>query len=382
MRVDPWCSTLAALSIASAMLAAGCSCATGRPATRRDTGAGPGDDTGLTDIDADIAHHDANFPDTNLPDFGGPRGDTGCDLMTPVMNEIIGDPPDMLIVLDISGSMCEPINPLGGTMTKLGVMKTALNELVTTFDARINFGLMKFPGDMDCGPGVVTNPIMPHNAAAIMGTLSGFPSGLFGCATFAGGNTPTFRAISAAQDYYATIPVNPVGQFVLLATDGLPNCGAVTTTDAGTTTAPTVDETVAAIQSLHDAGIPTYVLGFGSGFAGDPAALMRMAVAGGTSMPYNARNAAELSTALSTIAAGIIPPSCTIALDGSTRNPALFQVSFDGGPLIPRDTSHASGWDYDEATNTITFYGSECATVEAGSVVTIDVEYGCPGPLV
>lgn len=376
--LEPIAALVTVLVLASI---AGCSCATPGRSARRDTGAVGGDDTGTGEIDADLAQHDANFPDTNLPDFGGPRGDTGCELTTPVMNEIIGDPPDMLIVLDISGSMCEPINPLG-TMTKLGVMKTALNDLVTTFDARINFGLMKFPGDGDCGPGVIANPIMPHNAAAIMSTLSTFPSGLFGCATFAGGNTPTFRAISAAQDYYATIPANPVGQYVLLATDGLPNCGAVMTTDAGTTTAPTVDETVAAIQSLHDVGIPTYVLGFGSGFAGDPAALMRMAVAGGTTMPYNARNATELSDALNTIAAGIIPPSCTIQLDGSTRNPTLFRVSFDGGALIPRDVGHTMGWDYDETTNTITFYGPECSSVESGGVISIDVEYGCPGPVV
>jgi hypothetical protein len=124
------------------------------------------------------------------------------------------------------------------------------------------------------------------------------------------------------------------------------------------------------------------VLGFGSGFAGDPATLMRMAVAGGTGMPYNAGSAAELDTALGTIAAGIVAPSCTIMLDGGTRNPALFQVNFDGGPLIPRDESHTSGWDYDAGTNTITFYGSDCSTVESGGVVSIGVDYGCPGPLI
>jgi hypothetical protein len=296
------------------------------------------------------------------------------------MNQIIGDPPDMLILLDVSGSMCDPISPLGG-MTKMAVMKNALTNLVTSFDARIDFGMMKFPGDRNCGDAMLTNPIMPMNGAAISSTLAGFPTGLFGCASspMLGGNTPTFLAVQNAQSYYATIPVNPVGQYVLLATDGEPNCGAV---QSDGSTAPTNDETVAAIQSLHDAGINTFVLGFGSGFASDPTTLMRMATAGGTGMPYNASSAAELETALDTIAAGIIPPSCTVALDGGARDPALFQVSFDGGALIPRDTSHASGWDYDPGTNTITFYGTECDTVESGGVVDINIDYGCPGPLV
>lgn len=366
-------SLVFALTLVS-LTVAGCSCAGTHPATRRDTGTGPSPDAALVLDDGAVVQPDAffDFPDT------GPPMDTGCASTTPVPNEIIGDPPDMLIVLDISGSMCDPLGPLGG-MTKIAVMKTALTSLVTTFDRRIDFGLMKFPGDRNCGTGVVANPIMPMNGAAISATLAAIPGGLLGCAMAAGGNTPTFLAMSAAQDYYASIPVNPVGRYVLLATDGLPNCGAV---QPDGSTASTVDQTVAAIQALHDFGVPTYVLGFGSGFAGDPATLMRMAVAGGTGMPYNARSATELDAALSTIAAGIAPPSCTIMLDGGTRNPALFQVNFDGGPLIPRDTSHGSGWDYDAGTNTITFYGSECTMVESGGVVSIGVDYGCPGPLI
>ncbi len=371
--------TIASLApLVLALLAAapaGCSCSNGRSQPRHDTGTGnPDNDAAIvTPSDADLLHNDAQYPDV------GPPMDGGCDITTPVMNEIIGDPPDMLILLDISGSMCEPINPLGG-MTKLAVMKTALTDLVTSFDARINFGLMVFPGSGVCGTGRLENGIMPHNGANIVSTISAYPTGLFGCAMFASGATPTFLGVEAAQTYYSTIPVNPVGQYVLLATDGLPNCGAE---QPDGSTAATNDETVAAIQTLHDAaGIDTFVLGFGGGFAGDPTTLQRMATAGGTGTPYNARDAATLTTALNMIAAGIVRPSCTIMLDGSTRNPQLFQVSFDAGPLIPRDVGHGSGWDYDAATNTITFYGNECTAVESGTVTQIHVDYGCPGPLI
>lgn len=42
----------------------------------------------------------------------------------------------------------------------------------------------------------------------------------------------------------------------------------------------------------------------------------------------------------------------------------------------------ARGWDYDPTTNTITFYGADCATVQSGSVTNVQVDFGCPGPLI
>jgi hypothetical protein len=287
----------------------------------------------------------------------------------------------MLLTVDISGSMCTPlIESFPPSMiTKLSIMKDALDGLVDGYEARINFGLMLFPGDNACGAGTVRNDIAPRNATPIKSTLNGLTLDFFGCAFAHQGATPTHLSLDAARGYYETLPVNPIGRFVLLATDGLPNCGPPIP-DGGTE--ETVDETVAAITALQAAGIDTYVLGFGADLSGGGDALNRMATAGGTGTPYSARSDAELRTALDTIAAGIIPPSCTVELDGPVRDPRLFQVSFDGGALIPRDESHASGWDYDPATNTITFYGADCDRVQSGAVASIDVDFGCPGPLI
>jgi len=258
-------------------------------------------------------------------------------------------------------------------------MKTSLTSLTMSFDGRINWGLMRFPemGNA-CGPGHLECPIAPMNAAVIGSTLA-----TYRCPFTADGNTPTFRGVDTAREYFASIPHNPVGRFMILATDGEPNCGAPTD-DAGTT-APTVSDTVAAIQRLRSDGVNTYVLGFGSGIltGSDMANLNMMAAAGGTGTAFSARSAADLDMALGSIAASIIPPSCTVMLEGGARDPNLFQVSFDGGAtLIPRDTSHGSGWDYDAGTNTITFYGAECSQVEAGHVANIDIQFGCPGPLI
>lgn len=362
--------TLCALAIA------GCECDSRPVRPRIDTG------MPVVEVDAAVTEGmDAPFPDVSGERPDSPIMDTGCEATTPVENEIVGDPPDMLIVMDVSGSMCTPlIDTFPPSMTtKMQIMKASLTTLVTEWDTRINFGMMLFPGDGACGAGTVTNPIAPRNETAIAGRLRAIRDDFFGCATANTGATPTHISLDAARSYYATVPVNPIGRYVLLATDGLPNCGAE---QPDGSTAETVNETVTAIEALNAAGIRTYVLGFGSGLDGGGAALMRMAVAGGTTRPYNARSAAELDAALETIAAEVIPPSCTVMLEGAARDPALFQVSFDGGPLIPRDTSHTRGWDYDPGTNTVTFYGGECAEIEGGSVMDVNIDFGCPGPLI
>jgi len=347
------------------------------------TGTRPGLDSGSAAIDGGGEPIDFGGPigvDSGPPQDFGPRPDGGCDLMEPVMNEIIGDPPDMLLTVDISGSMCSPlIDTFPPSMTtKMSIMKAALNELVASKDARINFGMMLFPGTSDaCAPGTITNPIMPRNGAAIMSTVNGLNGDFLGCAFQHNGATPTPTSLDAARAYYDTIPVNEIGRYVLLATDGQPNCGPPLP-DGGTE--ETVDETVAAIAALYAAGIETYVLGFGDGITASD--MNRMAAAGGTGTPYSARSAAELDRALDMIAAEIIPASCTVALGGASRDPALLQVRFDGGPLIPRNMARTSGWDYDMATNTISFYGPECARLQSGDVERVDIDFGCPGPLI
>lgn len=322
---------------------------------------------------------DSSAPDTAARDTA-PRVDAGCELESPVPATIIGDPPDMLLIVDISGSMCTPLGLTPTGESKLAIMKRVLSEQVTDKEARINFGMMLFPDSSGaCAAGTVPVGIAPRNAAPIVSRLDGLADDLFGCALANSGATPTPVSVDAARSYYSGIPENPVGRYALLATDGIPNCGPMLEDGS---TEETVDESVLAIERLRAAGVTTYVLGFGSGFGSDPAVLNRMASAGGTPRPFSAGSAAELDAALDEIAAEIAPPSCTVELGGPTRNPMLFQVRFDGGELIPRDMSRGRGWDYDEGTNTITFYGPDCAEIQAGDVDEVQVDFGCPGPLI
>ena len=371
-------STRGWVLVSALALSLGCPAETGRrPGGARDTGGVDGGGGGV-DAGPGVDGGGVDAPGHDVPILPDP--DAGCEVMEPLETTIIGDPPDMMLVVDISGSMCTPLgfSPMG--RSKMSIMKEALITQVDDKHGRINFGLMLFPHSSgECAAGQVEVPIAPRNADPIRSRLSSLAEDMFSCAFMNSGATPTGPSIDATRTHYAGIPVNPVGRYALLATDGLPNCGPETM-DGGTE--ETVDETVAAIEALRLAGVNTYVLGFGSGFGSDRTALDRMATAGGTGMPYSADSASSLDAALDAIAAEVIPPSCIVELGGPVRDPRLFQVRFDGGELIPRDTSRSRGWDYDPDTNTITFYGPECAAIESGSVENVDVDFGCPGPLI
>lgn len=327
------------------------------------TAPGTGDDTSGDDAPADIDA--APWVDDD------PDASTSCGAQTEqIAVENLGDPPDLLIVLDRSGSMDSPIPtfPISFT-TKWTIMKDALNALAGDYEDNIRFGLLEFPTDDDCavdGGAAVRVPVDLDQAAELATYLGGRSPG---------GNTPAQLGLDAALDHYATIPVNPAGQYVLFATDGEPNC---TTGDAAA-------ETVAAVTALANAGIKTFVLGFGGGFS-DDSVLEDSAIAGLVPRPtspryYAANSAAELAMVLETISGGIIVPSCSYALDSVPPEPDNVTVTLNG-TTVPRSTSHTNGWDYHPDAMTITFFGSYCEQIEGGTVAEVSFVYGCPGPVV
>lgn len=328
---------------------------------------------------ADAAAGDASWPGQ---DGGARDGGTGspdaeiCGAQTEPIELInLGDPPDLLIVLDRSGSMmlAPGFPPLGNS--KWNIMKTALEAVLTARENNIRFGLTVFPTDDLCAvdPGARVG-IALQNAQPIVSYLNG---------TSPNGNTPAHFALTEALAYYQTLPVNPAGQYVLFATDGLPNCGG----DPPTDEVATEVETVQAVTDLAAVGIHTFVLGFG-GFLGlDTGVLEDAAQAGLEPRPggppyfYEADDAATLQQALDTIAGGIIIPSCSFELASLPPVPEDVTVYLGGVP-VPRNPSHTDGWDYYPDAGTITFFGSYCAAIEAGQMADVEFIFGCPGPVV
>ena len=234
--------------------------------------------------------------------------DASCGAQTQDIGVVnLGNPPDMLVVLDRSGSMNDPPVTIPPTLlSKWSLMANALDTITAAKDQNIKFGLMDFPSDGNCGASAT-----PEIGIAL-GTSLGF-LGYF-LTHSPDGNTPSYLALQAALTYYQSIPVNPAGQYVIFATDGLPNCGG-TPPDPNTTSYP---ETVAAVAALYSAGIKTYVIGFDT-LGQNTGVLDDAATAGGEALPgepkfYEASNATDLQNALQTISGGVIVPSCSFAL--------------------------------------------------------------------
>jgi len=283
-----------------------------------------------------------------------------CDQVEPIEISVV-PPPDLMLVVDKSGSMDDP---LGTGEQKWQVMRNALNTVVTQYENGINFGLMLFPADDTCAAGNVLTGIAPTNSAAVSTSLN---------LTQPNGGTPTHTTLQSSLVYYSGIPVNPAGRYVLLATDGQPNC-----LDVGDPSIPSITQSIAAIQSLSANGIPTFVLGFGDGINSDPATLQAMATAGGTMNYYAANSPAELQAALEAIAGELNVPSCTFSLEEIPADLDELGVYFDD-VAVPRSPSQTDGWDYDPATNSITFYGLSCDDLQGGGVDQVRVDYGCGG---
>ena len=322
-----------------------------------------GDDEPGGGIDAPNGGIDADEAPIDAPTCGAQMQMIG------VVN--LGDPPDLLVVLDRSGSMSSPPQVFPPTfVSKWQTMRTSLTSVVTTKQQQIKFGLLEFPSDDNCAATAAPKV----NIA--LGTAPGFTS--YFQSRQPNGNTPAHVGLASALTYYNSIPVNPAGRYVLFATDGLPNCGG------GDPNVASDAATVAAVTALHTAGIKTFVLGFG--MFGGGGILNQAAIAGGKPKPgatkyYEATSAMELDMALQAIAGGIIIPTCSFQLQSAPPDPANVTVTINGTP-VPRSPSHGNGWDYHPDAMTITFFGTYCSQIMGGATTDVSFVYGCPGPII
>jgi hypothetical protein len=183
------------------------------------------------------------------------------------------------------------------------------------------------------------------------------------------GSTPTAEALEAARMTLPALTTREHPSYVLLGTDGDPNCHD---DDTGA-------RSVAAAQALRDLGIRTFVVGIAFD-QGSADILDRIAEAGGTarSAPtsyYDAQDPASLSAAFAEIA-GIVA-DCSISLMTTPPDPRLLGVALDG-TFLPRDDPDGFTYGVDAAGNaTVTLNGAACQRVQSGQGAQLDVRYGC-----
>jgi hypothetical protein len=283
-------------------------------------------------------------------------------------------PPDLLIILDKSGSMAQQADgtacPRGGgacPTAKWPQMTAALEQVVMQTQGTIRWGLKYFANNGTCGvdPGAAV-PVAPMNAAPIIASIGN---------TNPGGSTPT-RLAEASGAMYLMGLTDPNPKFILLATDGLPNCAPG---------APNGDsDAMGAEQAVLDAamaGFPTFVVGVGD-VTDAVTTLTQMAINGGrpqVAAPryYPVSTTADLVAVLGTIGGQIT--SCSFNLGKVPPDPNNIAVLGDG-KQIPKDP--ANGWSYGAGMTSIQLNGTACDNVKNKTVKNIQAIFGCPGEVI
>jgi hypothetical protein len=287
-------------------------------------------------------------------------------------------PPDLLIIEDKSGSMGNDFTDtkcMRGVMcmTKWAATVPGINMVVGATDTTIRWGLKYFSTDGGCG--------VADGAAVPIGAGTGPAIAMSLARTDPGGSTPTRLAINSGVAYLQTV-TDPNPKFILLATDGEPNC------IPGNKDAQADDSAgaVAAVTASLAAGIPVFVVGVGN-VAPAIATLNMLADAGGKPQAgathyYPVGSTDELVSVLKTI--GGMIASCSFGLGSVPPDPTNVGVYANGNTAmkIPKDVTHANGWDYGSGMKSIVLYGAACDAVKSMTTKTIQAIYGCPGVII
>jgi hypothetical protein len=287
---------------------------------------------------------------------------------------------NVLVVLDRSSSMYrEASTGIEGVDRWKGAV-TALREVTATLDDRVNFGLMLFAnpdapaGSTLCGAGKVDVAPAAGTAGAIAAELTGDPN------TLTGSWTPTAVSLDAARVALSSVEGR---SYVLLVTDGAPNCNdalnASTCRYAGNipnNPRLCVDDvrTVAAVEALAAAGIPTFVVGYETSEWAD--VLDRMAAAGGTAYPEHIEvsDGPSLTSALGDIAGSIV--SCSYDLE---EVPVIqyVQVTLDGADVQHESVSTGPGAWRLTGERTVELTGAACDTLRDGGTHSLRIVRQC-----
>ncbi len=230
--------------------------------------------------------------------------------------------PVLHIVQDKSGSMADAPDGTAPTLSnpsKWDIASSVVPSIAQQFQNRFRYGVGMFPGastTFACATGGTVSAV-PSTASDVQWAYAG---------ALPGGGTPTAATLRATKTYLQSVALGGAPAYVLLITDGMPNCN--TSLDAATCTSSTPGcqntstcsgstccglgskdclDNLAATQAageLKAAGFKVYVVGFGSTLStgNNKAVLDAIASAGGTGSAYTASNQTALTSALNTIA--------------------------------------------------------------------------------
>ena len=372
----------------------------------------------------------------------------------------LGNKPNIMMLVDVSGSMTDPMQPSDpdcrvtvgdeiqtcGTSvpcrtdvcpTRWTALQAAVPGFLSSAGPNARFGLTTYPDTTNVIPGSVAScgpsssravrkdlPQVDDDASLlshandINAIIQGIPNSGQGQPS---GGTPTSLSLKFVGNLQG-LQATDRKDFVILLTDGLPNCNpendnsgsdaaACKCTLTGSATCTNtfsklgcldMDDSVEAVQELRQKDITTIVIGFGAETAGGngPAVLEAMARAGGFARTcaagqtscgdndpcdpntrqcrrafFQAGDQTELAQVLQAISREVINPEpCLIRLNASqlpTEN-NLIVVYIDGERTAPGDST----WNPDVRGNEgVLFTGATCERIKSSSATNpVDIE--------
>lgn len=353
---------------------------------------GAGQDAGFsTDADPFVI----SFPDaltaTDASGSGGGEGTTDALMACGAsVFRLERTPPEVLVVLDRSGSMMRTTdgkNPLdpedmvpAGTPVRWRYTFDALSSVMASTQSNIAWGLKLFP---TCTPGAMIYQCLPNSchtegglflpdidqaAALTMAMQKNSPR-------LDTGATPMAPAVAEAAMVLKGRNNNRP-KYILLATDGIPNCAVDPVTMTRKDSLADVMGAIESVKAAKASGLDVFVLGIG--FM-DPT-LNQLAQEGGRAREgdtkyYSATDEASLKAALAEIAGATV--SCTLPLGREPPAGAQTRVDIDG-MLVPE--SAMEGWSWASASKkAINLNGSYCVKLKNGELDKTIVSFGCPG---
>ena len=288
---------------------------------------------------------------------------------------VMPEPPDILIVQDKSLSM--NMDATGAACTTPGCSKwsqvsAAMDSVVMATQTTVNWGLVFFGSNNMCGVNTMPNvPITPNTSYMPISQAyaNNMPSSY----------TPTEAAVNAAVTYMQMV-TDPNPKYLLLATDGLPNCKA----NDNNVMDDDSPGTVTAVTNAKTAGFPTFVVGIGNTMG--TSTLNMLATAGGEPQVgsadgnsfYEVNSTADLEAALTKIV-GMVA-SCTIPLTGvnGTLDKVAVSAVDSSGNTVQIMQDPTNGWSYTDGTmTTIVLKGTACTDLQNGSYSNFQFIYTC-----
>ncbi len=343
-------------------------------------------------VDADLPDMPFDMPDDMPQDM--PPDLSLLDACMDVPFPLTPRPAEVMFTIDRSTSMnlgLDGLTPPTPASSRWVVLGDVLDGSLRA-EPLIEPGAKFFPDFFDPGPTleaeeacrvpeVVEVPVGPTAVNAIARVFR--DTGPFG-------GTPTVDALIVAADALRASTREDVPQFIVLATDGGPNCnpppGPLGSCRCAGTPASCLDPTFGRINCLDDEralrvisdiaeDIPVFVVGFDDPTRPDLADVLdEMAVAGGRPRPegasrrfYDVRERADLEAAFDEITASV--GRCLLVTDFVPDDTRLVQVLVNGLP-VPEDAT--DGWQWrDREAGELELFGDACRLATANPDVEV-----------